>query len=83
VEGRTPVLCVKNNGKSMEALNFAEFGFADGRSQNPNKAWELLRVLAEERGHTKREGSWRRLGKGRKTNSRDKKSTARVLRITR
>jgi hypothetical protein len=41
---------IRVNGKSMEALNFAEFGFADGRTQNPNKAWELLRVLAEERG---------------------------------
>lgn len=41
---------IRVNGKSMEALNFAEFGFADGRTQNANKAWELLRVLAEERG---------------------------------
>ena len=41
---------IRVNGKSMEALNFAEFGFADGRTQNANKAWELLRALAEERG---------------------------------
>ena len=41
---------IRVNGKNMESVNFAEFGFADGRTQNPNKAWELLRVLAEERG---------------------------------
>jgi hypothetical protein len=34
----------------MESLNFTEFGFADGRTQNPNKAWKLLRAMAEERG---------------------------------
>ena len=41
---------IRVNGKSMESLNFAEFGFADGRTQNANKAWELLRVMAQERG---------------------------------
>jgi hypothetical protein len=41
---------IRVNGKSMESQNFAEFGFADGRTQNANKAWELLRVMAEERG---------------------------------
>jgi hypothetical protein len=41
---------IRVSGKSMESLNFAEFGFADGRTQNANKAWELLRVLAEEGG---------------------------------
>jgi len=41
---------IRVNGKSMESRNFAEFGFADGRTQNANKAWELLRVMAEERG---------------------------------
>jgi hypothetical protein len=41
---------IRVNGKSMESRNFAEFGFADGRTQNVNKAWELLRVMAEERG---------------------------------
>ena len=41
---------IRVNGKSMESRNFAEFGFADRRTQNANKAWELLRVMAEERG---------------------------------
>lgn len=43
-------LQIKVNGKSMETLNFTEFGFADGRTHIPNKAWELLLVLAEQRG---------------------------------
>jgi hypothetical protein len=43
-------LQIRINGKNMESLNFAEFGFADGRSQNPNRAWELLRAMADERG---------------------------------
>lgn len=43
-------LQIRVDGKSMESLNFTEFGFADGRTQNPNKAWELLRALAEARG---------------------------------
>jgi hypothetical protein len=38
------------NGKSIETRNYAEFGFQDGRSQNPNRAWETLRRLAELRG---------------------------------
>jgi hypothetical protein len=41
---------IRVNGKNMESLNFAEFGFADGRSQNPNRAWELLLALAKQRG---------------------------------
>jgi hypothetical protein len=43
-------LQIRANGMSMETLNFAEFGFADRRTQNPNKAWELLRALAQSRG---------------------------------
>jgi hypothetical protein len=41
-------ICV--NGKRMEVLTYAEFGFEDGRSENPNKQWDLLRTLAEEQG---------------------------------
>lgn len=36
-----------HNGKSTETRNYAEFGFQDGRSENPNRAWETLRRLAE------------------------------------
>jgi len=38
------------NGKRMETLNFAEFGFEDARSGNPDRAWETLVILAKERG---------------------------------
>jgi hypothetical protein len=34
----------------VETRNYAEFGFADGRTGNPNQAWEALRVLAAQRG---------------------------------
>jgi hypothetical protein len=44
------------SGKSLETRNYAEFGFQDGRSQNPNRAWETLRRLAELRG-TIRDGT--------------------------
>jgi hypothetical protein len=37
-------------------VNYAELGFDDGRSENPNKAWEALRALAENHGVIK-EGS--------------------------
>jgi hypothetical protein len=37
-------------GKSIETRNYAEFGFQDGRTQNPNRAWETLRRFAELRG---------------------------------
>jgi hypothetical protein len=37
-------------GKNIETRNYAEFGFQDGRSKNPNRAWETLRRLAELRG---------------------------------
>lgn len=33
--------------KSTETRNYAEFGFQDGRSKNPTRAWETLRRLAE------------------------------------
>jgi len=38
------------NGANSETLNYAEFGFGDGRSGKPNRAWETLRALAEQRG---------------------------------
>jgi hypothetical protein len=38
------------NGAKSETLNYAEFGFKDGRSEKPNQAWEALRVLATEGG---------------------------------
>jgi len=38
------------NGANSETLNYAEFGFEDGRSGKPNRAWEALRVLAAGRG---------------------------------
>jgi hypothetical protein len=38
------------NGKCIETRNYAEFGFQDGRNQNPNRAWETLRRLGELRG---------------------------------
>jgi hypothetical protein len=38
------------NGGNRETRNYAEFGFADGRTRNPNQAWEALRVLAAQRG---------------------------------
>jgi hypothetical protein len=38
------------SGKGIETRNYAEFGFQDGRNQNPNRAWETLRRLAELRG---------------------------------
>jgi len=37
-------------GVKAEPLNYADFGFADGRSENPNLAWQILRVLAEQEG---------------------------------
>jgi hypothetical protein len=37
-------------GKKLQTLNYAEFGFEDGRTRNPNQAWLLLRRLAEKKG---------------------------------
>jgi len=37
-------------GKTHETRNYAEFGFQDNKSKNPNRAWETLRRLAELRG---------------------------------
>jgi hypothetical protein len=34
-------------GRKLETLNYAEFGFQDGRTQNPVMAWRTLRRLAE------------------------------------
>ena len=44
------------NGTNSETRNYAEFGFADGRSKKANQAWETLRALAEE-GGTIRDGA--------------------------
>ena len=30
-------------GKTHETRNYAEFGFQDNKSKNPNRAWETLR----------------------------------------
>ena len=37
-------------GAKSETRNYAEFGFADGRSGKANRAWEILRMLAEQGG---------------------------------
>ena len=55
------------NGKDLETLNFAEFGFIDGRNGKPNEAWILLRVLANQQGMirtpTKTGQSWHQVEK--------------------
>ena len=38
------------NGTNTETRNYAEFGFHDARNGKPNRAWETLRALAEQRG---------------------------------
>jgi hypothetical protein len=42
------------NGTSTETLNYGEFGFADRRAKQgapkPNRAWEMLRTMAEHKG---------------------------------
>jgi hypothetical protein len=35
------------NGKKLQTLNYAEFGFDDARTGNPNTAWQMLRRMAE------------------------------------
>jgi hypothetical protein len=47
---------IRMNGKQSEPTNYAELGFDDGRSENPNRAWLALRSLAES-GGLLREGS--------------------------
>jgi hypothetical protein len=37
-------------GKKYETLNYAEFGFGNHRTNNPTKAWQILRKLAQLRG---------------------------------
>lgn len=46
-------------GAHTETLNYAEFGFVDGRSGTPSLAWLTLRVLAEARGTLYREQNGR------------------------
>jgi hypothetical protein len=36
--------------EKIETLNYAEFGLQDDRSEIPNRAWLLLRILAENKG---------------------------------
>jgi hypothetical protein len=38
---------IRRGGKIAETLNYADFGFMDARTENPNQAWEVLRRLAE------------------------------------
>jgi hypothetical protein len=38
------------DGADSESYNYAELGFEDGRSEKPNRAWALLRILAEHEG---------------------------------
>ena len=38
------------NGTNRETRNYAEFGFADGRTSGPNQAWGALRAMAQQRG---------------------------------
>jgi len=37
-------------GATTETRNYAELGFEDGRTKNPNQAWAILRVLAAQNG---------------------------------
>jgi hypothetical protein len=37
-------------GTNRETLNYAEFGFDDGRNGTPNQAWQVFRALAEQNG---------------------------------
>jgi hypothetical protein len=39
-----------SNGTNSETCNYAELGFADGRSEKPIQAWETLRTMAEQGG---------------------------------
>ena len=41
---------ILRGGKRSETLNYADFGFEDGRNGNPNQAWAILRLLAERNG---------------------------------
>lgn len=43
-------------GTNAETRNYAEFGFEDGRSGKPNRAWAMLRWLAEHDGAAKHGG---------------------------
>jgi hypothetical protein len=43
------------NGARNETLSYAEFGFSDGRTGNPNQAWAMLLTLAKRRGSIRTE----------------------------
>ena len=51
----------------IETLNYAEFGFEDGRNEKPNQAWITLRTFAENQGivkqPTSKGQSWRHIEK--------------------
>ena len=40
-------------GAQLKTLNYAEFGFEDGRTEKANQAWTMLRWLAEHGGIVK------------------------------
>jgi len=52
-------------GDERETLNYAEFGFEDGRSKKPNLAWTTLRTLAEQQGTLSQptDASWAKVEK--------------------
>jgi len=53
-------------GTNAETRNYAEFGFEDGRSGKPNRAWTMLRFLAEHDGavkHAGEEKAWAKVEK--------------------
>jgi hypothetical protein len=53
-------------GTSLKTLNYAEFGFADGRNEKPNLPWATLRAMASEgviRDTAKTGGSWPKIEK--------------------
>jgi hypothetical protein len=39
-----------HNGANTETCNYAELGFKDGRTGNPNQAWLTLRAMAQQNG---------------------------------
>jgi hypothetical protein len=45
------------NGPEIKTLNYAEFGFEDARSGNPNGAWLTLREMAKNNGTIKYRGN--------------------------
>ena len=56
------------SGQQTEAFNYADLGFNDKRRDQPKRAWELLRFLAESNGMIRNEKQiqipWRKVEKG-------------------